>query len=163
MAVYCPDCGDAAIAPPPLHFIKNAIRTKLENAGQTPAYNVGLVTNWQPVMRENSRLQNEFVFNDHPSSKDDFNSISDIGRGKPKESVGPIADKDISTFKAAIDKKITLFLFGHVDYCDIFNEAHSTAFCFIYVPNVGSNLPLCDRFNGEIKPRSDCPQQKWQQ
>jgi hypothetical protein len=69
---------------------------------------------------------------------------------------GPIPGNDIETFKAAIKKQTTLFLYGHIDYCDIFGEPHSTAFCFKYVPNGGLSLPKCDRHNGEIAARKNC-------
>jgi hypothetical protein len=158
LGVFCPDCGDTALAPNTLTGTRNSIRFRIENSGQTPAYDVSTVTNWVPVydVGESVRIPADYSFADHPFNSDYFASKSDIGRDHHKDVAGPIPDKDIVVFKDAIAKKFTLFIYGHVDYCDVFKQPHSTAFCFKYVQNEGTHLPICDRYDGEIPPKVSC-------
>ncbi|MGP8232361.1 MAG: hypothetical protein ACLQL2_06805 [Methylovirgula sp.] len=152
--VACPDCGDIALSAD-TYGMRNAILTRFENNGQTPAFQVEGITNWLPEPKANASLPKDFAFADH--KRTGFVSKSDIGRDKHKDSAEEITDqKDIAMFKAAGDGQITMFLYGHVDYCDIFGEPHSVAFCFIYKRNAGLHLPICDRYNGEIPAKGTC-------
>jgi hypothetical protein len=157
VGIFCPDCGDTALIPQALPEIRNSIRLRIENNGQTPAYNVSSVTNWTavPDVSPDARLPERYSFPDPKPPSDHFVSTSDIGRDKHTDSVGPIPDDQIAVFRNAGAKRSTLFIYGHIDYCDIFNEPHSTAFCFKYFQNAGS-LPICDRYNGEIAPQHKC-------
>lgn len=97
-----------------------------------------------------------YTFPDATVPKTDLVSSSDIGRGQHKDGVSNIEDEYVPLFKAAGAGQITMFVYGHIDYCDIFNKPRSTAFCFVYAPGAGEELPICDRFNGEIPHRSKC-------
>lgn len=152
--VFCPDCGDTALTPNARADIKNSLRSRIENNGQTPALQVIGITNWWPIAGKNGVLASDFAFPDH--KRTGFVSKSDIGRDKHKDSAEELDDQAIATFKQAVAGDTTLFLYGHADYCDIFGHPHSTAYCFRYVPNAGLHLPICDRFNGEIEPRGKC-------
>jgi hypothetical protein len=154
--VFCHDCGDNTLTATALPEIKNSIRYRIENSGQTPASDVTTITNWWPEPGKGATLPRGFGFPDHKQISSGFISKSDIGRDKHKDSAGEIEAKDIPTFKDAVDGRTTLFLYGHVDYCDIFKVPRSTAYCFVYVPNGGLHLPLCESFNGEIPPRHEC-------
>lgn len=152
--IFCPDCGDTLLAPNGRPDIRNSIRTRMENNGQTPASEVVGITNWWQESGKNAKLPPRFAFPDH--ERHGFISKSDIGRDKHKDSAEEMDADAIATFKDAATGNSTLFLYGHIDYCDIFGEPHTTAYCFIYVPNGGLNLPLCDRYNGEIAPKGKC-------
>ena len=155
-AVSCPDCGDNSFVPSVKTVYKNLIAYRMENNGQTPAHQVGPIISWWPVAGKNQKLPKNFSFPDEVPVPTGFNSHSDIGRDQHKDGQAVIDDNDIKTFQDAAAGNSTLFVYGHVDYCDIFDEPHSTAFCFIYVLNAGEHPPLCDTFNGEIAPRHIC-------
>jgi hypothetical protein len=154
LGVFCPDCGDSTLTTDVLPQMKNTIRCRIENNGQTPAYDVTAATDWVYVPEKNATLSSDFAFPDH--KRTGLVSKSDLGRDKHKDGGGEIDAKDILLFKNAVDGNATIFIYGHVDYCDIFNKPHSTAYCFLYVPHGGLHLPLCDRFNGEIDARGTC-------
>lgn len=158
LGVFCPDCGDTVLTGPAFPDMKNSVRFRIENGGQTPASDVTTTTNWIPVYDVSPAvtLPDGFAFLDHTKKEPAFASTSDVGRDHHKDVAGPIPDSDIATFKDAAAQKFTLFIYGHVDYCDVFDQPHSTAFCFRYIPNAGLHLPICDRFNGEIPPRGRC-------
>lgn len=157
--VFCPDCGETVLTPNARSDIRNSIRSRIENSGQTPASEVVGITNWWPgdTSGHITDLPQDFAFPDHVRTG--FVSKSDIGRDKHKDTAEEMDIAAVATFKNAAAGNTALFLYGHVDYCDIFGEAHTTAFCFKYVPNAGVNLPLCDRYNGEIAPKSTCENQ----
>jgi hypothetical protein len=154
--VSCPDCGDTGLIATAVTELRNSIHLRMENSGQTPAYRVSPITNWIDVNdRPNVRLPNNFDFPDAPQAPDAFNSLSDIGKDKHKDSAGPIPEADIARFRDAAANGKTMFIYGHIDYCDVFHEPHSTAFCFRF-KNAGTNLPICDRYSGEIIPKHEC-------
>jgi hypothetical protein len=41
---------------------------------------------------------------------------------------------DATDFISARDKKIVLFIYGHIDYVDIFDKLQTTTFCYVYNP-----------------------------
>jgi len=152
--VFCIECGDTVLHDVALLGIKNSIRYRIENNGQTPASKVTSVTSWWPVAGSDAKLPANFGFPDHPI--EGRISQSDIGRDKTKDTASGIDDADIGTFKAAGDRRSTLFIYGHVDYCDVFGHPHTTAYCFIYARNGGTHLPICESYNGEIPAMGKC-------
>ena len=157
-AVICPDCGDTARAPSALPGVTNFVVFRMENNGQTPAYNVSPVINWWSIKQatKGAKLPSDFSFEDHKQSADESHGVSYIGRDNHRDTYRAIGDKDISLFKDAVAQQSVIFLYGHIDYCDIFNLPHSTVFCFRYVPNSGTLHLSCDRHNGEAKPQHRC-------
>jgi len=154
LGVFCPDCGDNTLTTDILPHLKNSIRSRVENNGQTPAYDVTGATDWGYEPGKDAKLPSDFAFPDH--ARIGLVSKSDLGRDKHKDGAGEILAKDIPYFKAVVDGTASIFIYGHFNYCDIFGEPHTTAYCFVYVPNGGLHLPLCDRFNGEISPKGHC-------
>jgi hypothetical protein len=152
--VFCPDCGDKTLTSASPVTYANSIRSRFENNGLTPATKVAGITNLWPVRGINSKLPSDFAFPDH--EQNGFVSVSDIGKDKHKEAVEEIGPRELSMFRDAIASKTTLYIYGHIDYCDVFDQPHSTAFCIIYMKDAGTALPLCDRYNGEIHPNHSC-------
>jgi hypothetical protein len=50
------------------------------------------------------------------------------------ETLGQIPDA--SPFTAARDKKVVLWVWGHIDYVDVFGATQATTFCYLYEPCV---------------------------
>jgi hypothetical protein len=95
-----------------------------------------------------------FAFPDTVSNG--FKSTGDLGTGKHRDGDGGIGKGDLPSFQAVIQKRGSLYLYGHIDYCDVFGKPRSVGYCYIYVPDVGEQLPLCDRHNGEIPAHHSC-------
>jgi hypothetical protein len=153
-AVVCPECGDTAITPNPPMSIKNAILMRIENNGQTPAHRIIATNNLHSEPGKAASLPTNFAFPNE--TKKIFISKSDIAKDKHRDGIVELSADDVTAFKDAAADHTTLFLYGHIDYCDIYRQPHTTAYCFKYALNAGLNLPLCDSYNGEILPRGSC-------
>lgn len=154
--VYCPDCGDNATVPKDIIVTRNATNIIIENNGQTPAYNVRHTMSFYSQPGVNYHIPVEFDFHDAPLAPDFNAAIFDIGRDKSRPVLGPLNAIGMDQIRQAIEKKITLFLYGHIDYCDTFREPHTTEFCTVYIPNGGSAQAMCDRHNGEVPGKHKC-------
>ena len=152
--IVCPDCGDTAITPNPPMSIKNAILMRIENNGQTPAHRIIATNNLHSEPGKGASLPTNFAFADE--TKKIFISKSDIAKDKHRDGIVELSADDVTAFKDAAADRTTLFLYGHIDYCDIYQQPHTTAYCFKYALNAGLNLPLCESYNGEVIPRGRC-------
>ena len=147
-SVVCPDCGDDTGGPP--WPFRNTVRYKVENSGQTPAYHVRNTSYWITVdeVGPYAVIADDFAYEDVNLVEDKFYGEIDVGRDKNRDSGGEIKAEAIPIFKSAVNKEKSLFIYGHVDYCDIFNEPHSTAFCYRYMPNSDNGHLSCRHFKG---------------
>jgi hypothetical protein len=152
--VFCSDCGDTAALPDILTRVKNSIWLRIENVGQTPAREVVGSINIHSEPGKEGRLAANFAFQDLKKAR--FISKSDIGKDKYKDAIVELPGEELAAFKDAAAERTTVFVYGHIDYCDVFGAPHSTAYCFKYVPNAGLNLPICEVYNGEALPRGRC-------
>jgi hypothetical protein len=152
--VLCPDCGDVSLTPRGVPSIKNAIQLRIENVGQTPARQVIGTTNLYSVPGNQGKLPANFTFSDQNTRR--FISKSDIGRNKFRDGIVELTADEVAALQEAGDGRKSLFLYGHIDYCDVFEQPHTTAYCFKYVQNSGLNLPVCEIYDGEIAPRGRC-------
>lgn len=156
--IACASCGDTEIKFPTFPGTTNAYVMVLQNSGETPASRVRVVSTWLNVGRPGAELPAHFTFPDaRPDALHSFFSSSELGKDEVGTSISPLTDRAVAALKAAGANTSTVFLYGHVDYCDIFGEPHSTAYCFKYERGVGDKLPKCPRFNGGIAPRGACP------
>ena len=154
LGVSCLDCGDTAPLPDVLTKVKNSLWMRIENVGQTPARQMVGSTNIRSEPGKDGRLPANFSFPDQKKAQ--FVSKSDIGKDKYRDVIVEIAGDELTAFKDTAAERTTVFLYGHIDYCDVFGAPHSTAYCSKYVPNAGLNLPICEVYNGEAFPRSRC-------
>ncbi|MGC2414761.1 MAG: hypothetical protein WA459_18955 [Stellaceae bacterium] len=153
--VVCPDCTTVGPVSPTRYPGRNFIHIRFENAGQTPARAIRFKTNWWVIPSKDAPLPKIFEFPDYspsgvvPAGATNIVSTSELARDKHREGNGPI-DHDIARFRAATNATSTIYLYGHLDYCDVFGKPRETGFCFLYVPKIGEKLPICDQYNGEI-------------
>jgi hypothetical protein len=149
--VVCPDCTTTAPVSPTTFSGRNFVHIRFENSGQTPAQAIRQKVNWWVIPSKNAPLPSSLDFPDYsPPNGSGLVSTSELARDKHRDGMASI-DDDIDRFRAATTGTTTIYLYGHIDYCDVFGKPRATAFCFLYVPNVGEKLPICDRYNGEIK------------
>jgi hypothetical protein len=156
LEVVCPDCsttGSATSIPFPG---RNFVHIRFENSGQTPARRIRQKVNWWVIPSKNATLPSTLEFPDYsPTNGSGLVSTSELARDKHRDGMTPI-DNDIDRFHAATTGTSTIYLYGHFEYCDVFGKPRATAFCFLYVPHLGEKLPICDRYNGEIKAHHEC-------
>lgn len=161
--VVCPDCKNLNFQVPKsansgAYPVSDFIHIRFENVGQTPAEDIRSKINWWTEPRGDARLPLNFAFEDYPpltQNTDKFVSVSALGRDKHRDAMAPIV-QDVPNFQAVGLGNATVFLHGHIDYCDIFGKPRKTVFCFIYTPDAGERFPLCDRHNGEAKATHSC-------
>jgi hypothetical protein len=107
----------------------------LKNAGSTPALHVKTYASWvcQPFP---AALPADFSFPDKSSNFPQGVSLitSDTPLLPQSSLQTSVAVHDIRPFVGAIQKKNALYLYGHVDYEDIYGEKHKTNFCYAYQP-----------------------------
>ena len=104
-----------------------------ENNGQTPARRVTAHLNrkWVPY---GQKLPKDFSYPDFgevgPSS------VAVLGPGKSKTFTFPFDPKEIEQVR---NKETALFLYGHIDYIDVFGEPRTSQFNYQYVPIIGDD------------------------
>lgn len=148
----CGECGDALVAGHPPNYVGG----RMLNSGETPADQVSGRMGWVGWVADNGKDQLPADFDFSYNQPTGLVSAADIGRDQGKEFHGEITAGDVPLFRMAASGHSTLYVYGRIDYCDIFRKPRSTAFCFIYKPGVGESLPVCDRYNGEIPARHKC-------
>lgn len=115
----------------------------IKNYGSTPAKDVTVTSSWktQPFPYQ---LPQNFEYPDlkgHlPPSLDLIKSKVVIHPGQEWKS--KIAVHDVSPFIDASKQKVMLFLYGHVDYSDIYDQKHRTDFCYVYEPGTQGEDPF---------------------
>lgn len=122
----------------------------LKNFGSTPASEVTTKMAWhaEPFLHQ---PHSKFSFPDPgpqlPADLDFIVSKCVVFPGQPLTS--RIAIQDITPFLEAAALKKSLYLYGHVDYQDIYGQTHTTKFCYAYQPNLvaGSHFLPYSRFN----------------
>jgi hypothetical protein len=138
LKVECPSCNDAnyvAVIPVPGAIIKDFILVTVRNSGTTPARKLKVQTNWTRTPWGNGLPEN-FDFPDSEgivvpgiSHTADSNVIIPNTSFVNHGGIGDARD-----FISAREKKIVLFIYGHIDYIDIFDKLQTTTFCYVYAP-----------------------------
>lgn len=126
--------------PVPGETINGSISVLFENYGTTPALNAKCHLNWVFEPPGHS-LPNGYDFKDLeqklPLGLGFSRSEPVIYPHSQWRTAVPLIDQ--SEFIKAKRMEKTLFIYGHVDYKDIFRENHSSNFCFIYEPSDGKD------------------------
>lgn len=111
------------------------VKVTVKNFGSTPAQDVKIWTNWDSFSYPNQPPDNyQFVDiqSKTPSGLDLISSQTVVNSGQTY--VSHVAVHDLKPFFAANQKKTLLYLFGHIDYRDIYGINHQTKFCYSYQP-----------------------------
>jgi hypothetical protein len=138
MSLECESNDSPDYQPDPIvvgGIAKNKIKVALKNFGRTPASNVHIWVNWQPLIW-GYRLPDDFTYPDQ-------NNVT-AGNLRPSWSnsvVFPdqvfqtwVTITDMRPFFSAQRRDTVLYLYGHVEYIDIHKTAQHTLFCYSYCP-----------------------------
>jgi hypothetical protein len=122
----------------------------VENHGQTPARHVKVFSSWHVVQKGQS-LPKDFSFPDLDECPDSLKSETALYPKVPLPAVTETGNCPLVLGKMAlaVSGHSTLYLYGHVDYEDVFDNPHTTTFCLTWASGTSS---YCDRHN-EIDPQ----------
>jgi len=106
----------------------------VKNCGQTPAYNVLGIFEWQLFEGANVKWPENLPFPKFVKPEEMAGSRAPIGSGHIIDiRFGLAPDPDGITFDKAFDRlkkrEITVFFYGRIWYDDIFGREHTTNFC----------------------------------
>lgn len=117
----------------PGDIIPNNIILSFQNHGATPARNAEAWLSWQTAPFGHS-LPESFTFDDKTP-----NLPKNIVMNRSKQVIFPhsfwktrVAVLNPKPFFEARNNNKSLYLYGHIDYDDIFGEKHRTQFCYVY-------------------------------
>jgi len=105
----------------------NNIMIEVENGGQTPAYNLRTHLN-RKWISANELLPNNFDYPDF-GSPNDKGSISYLNPGQKRIFTFPMDHSELDKTRKG---EIKLFIYGHVDYVDIYGVSRSSEFSYSY-------------------------------
>ncbi len=115
---------------------RNRIRFVLKNFGSTPARNVVIYASWQPepFLHQPSA---DFSFLDLRQRQQEGIELptSKVVIQKDQQWPTDIAVHDLTPFRQAAHQEKTIYLYGHINYEDVYGEAHETKFCYILQPD----------------------------
>ena len=146
MALSCPNCSGKTYRPPVLKpgtIIKDVLIVTVQNGGQTPAYNVHAYLNWG-TMGYGFSLPSEFTYPDYPSKLSLLIGVVSLNPGKDITFNFPF---DIQTVLNARAHKNNLFVYGHIDYRDVFHKRRQSQFCYLYAPDASDGFSTCTEHN----------------
>ncbi|MBI1866714.1 MAG: hypothetical protein HYS06_00150 [Methylocystis sp.] len=138
LKIECLSCSDEKYAPslPTAGSIyKDTITVFVRNSGSTPARSVKIRVNWTSTPW-GVGLPENFEFRDPDAIKvpglSDLTSSGVVHPNTSYENRSGITDA--RAFISARNKQSIMFLYGHIDYVDIFDKPQTTIFCYIYEP-----------------------------
>lgn len=133
--------------------IEDLIIITIKNYGSTSAYDVRTSVNLVATTA-GDKLPDDFLYKDIKSSIPDQDSYTEPVIIEPDRS-HIVRCPYNSEFRKKIDeanmKKIGLFVYGHIDYSDVFNRRWERTFCFRYTPHAGpkDKFTCYERHNNE--------------
>ncbi len=116
-------------------LIQDFVLLSIKNFGATPANKVSCHVSWINRQFAHSLEENY-------SYPDLDGNLPDGAKFIPAEAVifpqttwhVTVAITDISPFRKAKNREETMFLYGHIDYEDIYGNKHTSKFCYNYQP-----------------------------
>jgi len=111
---------------------KDFILIGIKNFGNTPAYDVSIVIGQAPrPFMDKLPIDFNYSVVENPS---DLGFVSRQSLQPGQRVVTQAAQLDVTPFKQAQAKTISLFLFGTIRYTDIYGQRWANHFCFAYEP-----------------------------
>ncbi|HYL49099.1 MAG TPA: hypothetical protein VET84_07010 [Stellaceae bacterium] len=124
--------------------------TFIKNFGATPAFNVSIFTNCTAIPFL-GKLPDGFNYPIPPDRPSVLGITSRQTLYPGQEVVSRVRILDVNNFKQAIAKSKSLYLWGTINYTDIYDRRWSSYFCFVYEPwrPAGSRWIPYEEHNGE--------------
>ncbi|MSQ22778.1 MAG: hypothetical protein EXR53_05680 [Dehalococcoidia bacterium] len=115
--------------------VDDYVLATVKNYGTTPALDVRTQVNWHGVPF-GTLIQDDFAYADAESitTPDISRVISRYAVMQQQSHVDRVPVYDASVFKKAQQREISIWMYGHIDYRDIYGRKWSREFSFIYEP-----------------------------
>jgi len=121
-------------ANPPAGFIyKDFVVPLIKNFGQTPASDVLVIVNWIPVTPFGYLLPDNFPYQDY-STSGGTTTASRFVLDPGQIHTGKVKIDKLKFFRDAQSKATSLYIYGHIDYTDIYNRRWQREFSYAYEP-----------------------------
>ena len=105
----------------------------VQNGGQTPAYNVKIRSQWQP-MPLGEKLPKTFPY--AVDLAEDLGTGGSLLPGEKEPGITDIKDPKVKSWIAdARADKVSVYYFGQIEYMDVFKRPRITPFCAGYDPH----------------------------
>ncbi len=127
----------------------DTIAVPVENGGRTPAYNVRGWLNVYWLNGADSVLPDNFKFPDQEESGN-FPVYRSIAVLHPGKNIPFTFLNDLDPIRRCRKKEVAVFIYGHIDYIDVFDKPQTTKFCYQYFPvevGIGHSLVVYDEHN----------------
>jgi hypothetical protein len=106
---------------------------RLKNFGSTPSNRTSVWVNWQPTPFP-QRLPENFTYPDYDGvTGGDVRPVWSRATVFPDQiHISFVQVNDLTAFRDAVARRVSLYLYGHIDYADVYGRPHTTTFCFTY-------------------------------
>jgi hypothetical protein len=134
----------------------NALFMEIKNYGHTPAFDATGSFNWKDAPYGNE-LPPDFTYADGANARTPGTVF--VINPQERSHGGDLLDAGVVDFiKRARNHQITLYLYGHIDYTDVFKCRNVLKFCFRYAPDAkpAHSFDFCQAHNETPK---DCQPQ----
>jgi len=117
----------------------------IENYGQTPATKVRVFNSWHTIPK-GEKLPEDFSFPSKDQCPDALKSETTLYPHVPYGAVAetPACKEALLMIAQSVAGVSELYLYGHIDYRDIFDEPHKTTFCLEWTSGTSA---YCGRHN----------------
>jgi hypothetical protein len=117
--------------PPDGYVFEDFILITVRNFGATPAYELRVMANWQPIKPFGAVVSPDFVFTDHAGPlRPSASQVLDRDQTFP----ATIKVKDLTGFQAAQNRIESLYVYGYVAYTDVYGRRWHRHFCYVWEP-----------------------------
>jgi hypothetical protein len=122
----------------PGHILNNFYLVTIKNFGNSPAFRAGLYSNYIAVPF-GTQLPLNFNFADLPNRFEKSNiTVASVRTTLDRDATFtgkiPLLSEDVVRFIAAQKKMVQIYIWGHIDFCDIYSRRWVRNFSFAYEP-----------------------------
>lgn len=130
-------------------FSPTQISLSIQNYGETPATDVKIFGNWYDTA-PGKELPDDFAFSEtHECPEGE--GVAVLYPKTPIPAQMPSCEKAVADRAKRVFMSGTLYLYGHIEYRDVFSERHVSTFCLSWTSGVSG---YCARHN-EIDPPAE--------
>lgn len=129
-------CPSVALTPLP-QGSRDQLSIMFINTGNTPARKVLVHANWTSVKGYRSELPKDFAYTD-VRRETSFPSVFSIAHNIPFQ-IDATDIINLVDVARAQRREVTVYIYGHADYVDVFDDPHVCTFCYEFMPDQPSH------------------------
>jgi len=115
--------------------VNDCVLCTFKNYGGTPALDVKTHVSWQPIPFS-QMLPDDFSYPDRESitTPGIGRVVSHLHLMQGQDHTARVPIYNVGVFRQAQQREVTVYIYGHVDYRDVFGQDWSRRFSYIYEP-----------------------------